>query len=235
MKRIIVIVLVMLVGLMSQAQELKPTEGATESYIALLKQNGYQTYSLDISPFKNTTYNVLFEIREYVSNNSDPISVRFYGHGFTNRTMVNDFMWAEISDAELAAIKAASIDYENGVFSCEENITIGFIPSANDSTKTGYLYVGNEQCTGFNMKLKPLEHNGALNDKVIYQYTCLPFKASEFKEGKFIPLAMCLSYWYDARFNIIRCCGESEIDPTMISDILEDTPHYYVIGVIFTR
>lgn len=30
-------------------------------------------------------------------------------------------------------------------------------------------------------------------------------------------------------------CGAKEIDPDMSTDILKDTPHYYVIGVIFTK
>lgn len=76
-----------------RAQEVKPIEASIEDYIALLNQNGYQAYSFDISPMKDATYQVQFEVREYVADNPEPVSVQPYGRGFKSRTMVKDFMW----------------------------------------------------------------------------------------------------------------------------------------------
>ena len=81
-----------------RAQEVKPIEASIEDYIALLNQNGYQAYSFDISPMKDTTYQVQFEVREYVADNPNPVSVQPYGRGLKNRTMVKDFMWRELSE-----------------------------------------------------------------------------------------------------------------------------------------
>ena len=236
MKRItFVLVLLSAISLASRAQEVKPIESSIEDYIALLNQNGYQAYSFDISPMKDTTYQVHFEVREYVADNLEPVSIQPYGLRLKNRTMVKDFMWRERSEEELADIKAASVDYENGVYSRSEKITVGFLPCENDSTKVGRIFLDNQGNFGFSLKLKPINHYGAYDNQVIYQYRILPFKPSAFEEGKFIPLAAYTSFWFDAKYNIIRSCGATELDPDMSTEILKDTPHYYVIGVVFTK
>ena len=237
MKRIKLLVIAALafVGLTMQAQEVKQIEASIEDYIALLNQNGYQAYSFDISTIKDTTYQVHFEVREYVADNLEPVSIQPYGRRLKNRTMVKDFFWRELSEEEVAEIKAASVDYENGVYSRSEKITVGFLPCENDSTKVGRVFLDNQGNFGFSLKLKPINHYGAYENQVIYQYRTLPFKPSAFEEGKFIPLAAYTSFWFDAKYNIIRSCGATELDPDMSTEILKDTPHYYVIGVVFTK
>ncbi|MBR5015163.1 MAG: hypothetical protein IKY16_11275 [Bacteroidales bacterium] len=81
MKRItFVLVLLSAISLASRAQEVKPIESSIEDYIALLNQNGYQAYSFDISPMKDTTYQVHFEVREYVADNPEPVSIQPLSH-----------------------------------------------------------------------------------------------------------------------------------------------------------
>ena len=236
MKRItFVLILLSAISSVSRAQEVKPTEASIEDYIALLNQNGYQAYSFDISPMKDTTYQVHFEVREYVADNPEPVSIQPYGLRLKNRTMVKEFFWRELSEEEVAEIKTASVDYENGVYSRSEKITVGFLPCENDSTKVGRIFLDNQGNFGFSLKLKPINHYGAYDNQVIYQYRTLPFKPSAFEEGKFIPLAAYTSFWFDAKYNIIRSCGATELDPDMSTEILKDTPHYYVIGVVFTK
>ena len=235
MKKTLLIAFLSVISFASRAQEVKPIEASIKDYIALLNQNGYQAYSFDISPLKGATYQVQFEVREYIADNPEPVSVQPYGRGFKSRTMVKDFMWRELSEEELADIRAAAVDYENGVYSCSEKITVGLLPCENDSTEVGRLFVENQGSAGFNLKLKPINHSGVYNDEVIYKYKPVPFKASAFENGKFIPLAAYASFWFDEKYSVIRFCGAKEIDPDMSTDILKDTPHYYVIGVIFTK
>lgn len=235
MKKAIIIAIVILASASLRAQEVRPIESSVEDYIALLNQSGYQAYSFDISQLMDTTYYVQFEVREYVAGNPDPVMVQPYGRGLKNRTMVKDFMWRERSEEELADIRAASVDYENGVYSRAEKITVGFLPCKNDSTEVGKLFVENQGASGFSLSLKQIDHKGAYNENVIYSYNTLPFKTSAFEEGKFIPLAAYASFWFDERFNIIRFCGATELDPDMTTEILKDTPHYFVIGVIFSK
>lgn len=235
MKKAIIIAIVILASASLRAQEVRPIESSVKDYIALLNQSGYQAYSFDISQLMDTTYYVQFEVREYVAGNPDPVMVQPYGRGLKNRTMVKDFMWRERSEEELADIRAASVDYENGVYSRAEKITVGFLPCKNDSTEVGKLFVENQGASGFSLSLKQIDHKGAYNEDVIYSYNTLPFKTSAFEEGKFIPLAAYASFWFDERFNIIRFCGATELDPDMTTEILKDTPHYFVIGVIFSK
>ena len=235
MRKFLFFIIAMLAAATLRAQEVKPIEASIEDYIALLNQNGYQAYSFDISPMKDTTYQVHFEVREYVADNLEPVSIQPYGRRLKNRTMVKDFFWRERSEEEVAEIKAASVDYENGVYSRSEKITVGFLPCENDSTKVGRVFLDNQGNFGFSLKLKPINHYGAYENQVIYQYRTLPFKPSAFEEGKFIPLAAYTSFWFDAKYNIIRSCGATELDSDMSTEILKDTPHYYVIGVVFTK
>lgn len=236
-KTISALVLFSIISFASRAQEVKPIESSIEDYIALLNQNGYQAYSFDISPMKDATYQVQFEVREYVADNPEPVSVQPqpYGRGFKSRTMVKDFMWRELSEEELTDIRAVAVDYENGVYSRAEKITVGFLPCENDSTEVGRLFVENQGSSGFSLKLKPIDHHGVYNDDVIYQYKPVPFKTSVFENGKFIPLAAYASFWFDEKYSVIRFCGAKEIDPDMSTEILKDTPHYYVIGVTLTK
>ena len=235
MKKTLLIAFLSVISFASRAQEVKPIEASIEDYIALLNQNGYQAYSFDISPIKDTTYQVQFEVREYVADNPDPVSVQPYGIGLKNRTMVKEFFWRELSEEEVAEIKVSSVDYENGVYSCSEKITVGFLPCENDSTKVARVFLDNQGNLGFGLKLKPINHSGAYDDHIMYQYRAIPFKASAFEEGKFIPLAAYTSFWFDAQYNIIRSCGATELDPDFSTEILDYIPHYYVIGVVFTK
>ena len=34
---------------------------------------------------------------------------------------------------------------------------------------------------------------------------------------------------------LLETCGATELDPDMTTEILKDTPHYFVIGVIFSK
>ena len=218
MKRItFVLVLLSAISLASRAQEVKPIESSIEDYIALLNQNGYQAYSFDISPMKDATYQVNFEVREYVADNLEPVSIQPYGRWLKNRTMVKDFFWRELSEEEVADIKAASVDYENGVYSRSEKITVGFLPCENDSTKVGRIFLDNQGNFGFSLKLKPINHYGAYDNQVIYQYRTLPFKPSAFEEGKFIPLAAYTSFWFDAKYNWHQTINQIRIFLTVLT------------------
>ena len=75
------------------------------------------------------------------------------------------------------------------------------------------------------------EKNDSVNGKKFYSYNTRPFKTQEITIGKFIPLVLYGSWWYDKDFNIFRFCGEKEIDPDMSSDILKYLPHYYVFRI----
>ena len=213
------------------AQDIKQKDTSIENYIELLNASGYQAYSFDISDLKNETYILNFEIREYVNGVMTDKTLR--RGSFENRIMVQDFMWSELSDEELALIKADSYDYEQGIYAVADQVTIGFMPSKNDSTMVGQISVANMGTSRLELPLKPIQ-NQSLKEPV-FQYDTKPFKSSSFQTDRFIPLVLCLSFWYDQQWNIIRCCGEEIIDQEMTAEILQYSPHFFVIGVTVTK
>lgn len=67
------------------------------------------------------------------------------------------------------------------------------------------------------------------------KYAFREFKEEQFATGTFIPLLMYGSFWWDAKHNIYRFCGDSELTRDMTSSLLKDSPHYYIIGVEFNK
>ena len=104
-----------------------------------------------------------------------------------------------------------------------------FIKNVNDSTAVVTFSIP-EVCTMGNLlKLKKV---GSSN----YCYYTRPFKSQAISaEGRLsIPLVLYGSAWADKNSpDLYRFCGESEIDPQMQAEILNHSPHYYVIGVEF--
>ena len=112
-----------------------------------------------------------------------------------------------------------------------EKLVIGFAPSGNDSTAI-YTFSFSEG-RGF---------NGRLNLRAIYapeeptksrySYESRPFKfVPPFEKGKFIPLVLYGSYWYEPETGVSRFCGESVIKPDLSSNIVKSIPHFYVFGI----
>ena len=112
-----------------------------------------------------------------------------------------------------------------------EKLVIGFVPSGNDSTS---IYTFNfSEGRGF---------NGRLNLRAIYapeeptksrySYESRPFNlVPPFEKGKFIPLVLYGSYWYEPETGVSRFCGESVIKPDLSSDIVKSIPHFFVLGI----
>lgn len=112
-----------------------------------------------------------------------------------------------------------------------EKLIIGFAPSENDSTA---IYTFNfSEGRGF---------NGRLNLRAIfapeeptqsrYSYESRPFElVPPFEKGKFIPLVLYGSYWYEPETGVSRFCGESIIKPDLSSDIVKSIPHFFVLGI----
>ena len=66
-----------------------------------------------------------------------------------------------------------------------------------------------------------------------FQVAWRNFKLEIFEKGKFIPLLMYGSAWWDADCECYRFCGDSELSPDMTSELFKDSPHYFIIGVKF--
>ena len=214
------------------AQSIKPIESDFKDYVYLLNDNGYEVFSFDISELKDSTYQINLVIKEYESGKEEPINIHDFKYGnLHNRLLVKDFMWRELSDEELEDLKNNSDDFENGIFRVSDKISVGFLPVENDSIENFKLRIDNIGTIGSKLKLRKVFGGHDPNGE--FSYGTRPFSISSFKPNTFIPLALYGSYWYDEQFDIVRFCGENEIDPELKAEILKDSPHYYIIGIVF--
>ena len=112
-----------------------------------------------------------------------------------------------------------------------EKLVIGFAPSGNDTTA---IYTFNfSEGRGFNGRLNLRAiYAPEAPTKSRYSYESRPFKlVPPFEKGKFIPLVLYGSYWYEPETGVSRFCGESIIKPDLSSDIVKNIPHFYVLGI----
>ena len=115
--------------------------------------------------------------------------------------------------------------------SFDEKLIIGFVPSDNDSTAT-YAFRFDD-VRGFSSRL-PLHPvcDPAHPEEKWYMYESRPFElVAPFERGKFIPLVLYGSYWYEPETGACRFCGDSTIKPDLTSDIVKSIPHFYVLGI----
>ena len=113
----------------------------------------------------------------------------------------------------------------------EEKLVIGLSPSSNDST---YVYsfqsVGGGGING-TLKLQPI-YAPEMPTEQSYRYESRPFElVSPVEEGKFIPLVLFGSFWYEPETGVSRFCGENLIKPDLTSEIVKSIPHFYVLGI----
>jgi hypothetical protein len=112
-----------------------------------------------------------------------------------------------------------------------EKLLIGFAPSDNDSTVVFTIQITESIHMDSRLLLKPIDVPGK-PEKHDYKYEPRPFKLeAPFEKGKFIPLVLYGSYWYEAETGAYRFCGDSSIKSDLSSDILKETPHFYVLGI----
>ena len=116
-------------------------------------------------------------------------------------------------------------------FPIEEKLVIGLSPSSNDST---YVYsfqsVGGGGING-TLKLQPI-YAPEMPTEQSYRYESRPFElVSPVEAGKFIPLVLFGSFWYEPETGVSRFCGENLIKPDLSSEIVKSIPHFYVLGI----
>ncbi|MDE6268369.1 MAG: DUF5041 domain-containing protein [Muribaculaceae bacterium] len=217
-----------MMGQTDDTKTIKRIEATPADYITLLNNNGYEAFAFDISALSDAQYYITFKVKEYRNGEetNDDVSGGFYS--FTNMTLVSEF--PEESQSEIKPEEMA--DPERGIYSMSNKIMIGFIPAVNDSIRPVMFDVDEMGSTGVSLKMEPLYHdNDSVNGEKFYWYMPKPFKPSELTVGKFIPLVLYGSGWYDARYGIHRFCGEKELEPDMSSKIIKEIPNYYIIGI----
>lgn len=115
--------------------------------------------------------------------------------------------------------------------SLDEKLIIGFVPTDNDSTATYAFHFSESRGFNSQLSLMPICNPDKPADKW-YVYESRPFElVAPFEKGKFIPLVLYGSYWYEPENGGCRFCGDSTIKPDLTSDIVKSIPHFYVLGI----
>ena len=113
-----------------------------------------------------------------------------------------------------------------------ERISIRFSPFQSDSIVTVYIRSGHRNGLARDLVLKPVPDA----PQTLFLYEKVPFKVSALSLNTFIPLALSGSFWWDSKYKKCRFCEEKELteENIMKSDYFKHSPHYYIVGVVFT-
>ena len=116
-----------------------------------------------------------------------------------------------------------------------KTLSIGFSPRQSvqsDSMVTVYVRPDSGNGLARDLVLKPVPDA----PETFYLYEKVPIRVSALRRNTFIPLALYGSFWWDSKYKICRFCGEKELseENIMESEYFKHSPHYYVIGAIFS-
>ena len=112
-------------------------------------------------------------------------------------------------------------------------LNISFTPLFNDSIQQVSFELTGTESIGYFSSWMILRDNRVDKSHRRLNYYLRPFKLEKFEKGKFIPLLIYGSSWWDADCECYRFCGDNELSPDMTSELLKDSPHYFIIGVKF--
>lgn len=186
----------------------------------VLKALNINMYRFDLSKYLNEVYDVKLYVDEY----EDGKRIKEVGSSRLGKNIKSLKEFPEEMRDDFRKIKNVPEGKDEWDNIKEMSV---YITKPNDSTAMFTINIPGVLKTNKRVQLRPV------GEEKVYLYDPRPFKfnpASE-TESINIPLIMYGSYWFDARYNVIRMCGEREIDPEMKAEILGKVPHYYVVGL----
>ncbi|MDE7397289.1 MAG: DUF5041 domain-containing protein [Muribaculum sp.] len=202
---------------------IKPVDSNIQDVIHLLNAHGYMLKSFDISELADTTHQIQIHIKECFGDSC----VAFKGNFpiiIPSRRMISDF--AEENRTPNLYERAENI--ENGIYTSTKKLNLGFYKSPTDSVTTLSIDIPHNIAFSISLPLKrivwPQYPEGT------YKYGYMDYDTDSVKNGKFIPLGLYGSFWYDEEYNTIRFCGDTIKNEN--NTILKLSPHYYIIGII---
>lgn len=113
----------------------------------------------------------------------------------------------------------------------DEKLIIGFVPSDNDSIARYVFRFDDVRGLSSRLYLRPICDPQHPEEKW-YMYNSRPFElTAPIEKGKFIPLVLYGSHWYETETGACRFCGDNFIKPDLTSDIVKYIPHFFVLGI----
>lgn len=213
---------------MAEAVDIKMQKATFDDYIPLLEMAGYNVYSFDIKSLNDKSYRLAFSCREYMGDSLVSKNIILYPAYYGNMRLLSQF-----SKKFQDTIKPEEMyDSIRGIYKCAEKIVVGTF-SENDSTTLMSVNVDKMASFSFSLNLKSI--NNPVSGQTMYFYKTRPFIVGECRTDEFIPLVFYGSSWFDSKYNVIRFCGESELNPDMSDQIIKDVPHSFVLGFSITE
>lgn len=209
------------------ATAIKPVTPGIDEWASFLNSLGYDLCSFDTSDLSESKRTIKMTIREYSGDsiiNENILGA--FAYGIDTRTMIDD-----IPEDVRDDFRRDMEEPETGVVRRIHRINIGIHRTPSDSTATcSYEIVNHVELGPINMPLKPISSPFLNKGKEVYIYVARPFEMPEsLPESGFVPLVLYSSFWVDSQ-GIIRSCGENSISGLETSDVIKNSPHYYVIG-----
>ena len=241
MKKTLTAILLTFATVCGFAQEIKSVDAKNEDFLllvstfddykSLLQQAGYNMFVYDVSSLKDKATHVEFCVKEYENANLVEVGDSH------SRSSVFELIRriSEFSEDEQKVIMASAIadDEENDIFRFATRLKIGFTPVDMDMGQRVQFEVAGKELMGGARRLLMLRDCRVDKSHRKLDYIIRPFKVDGFEKGKFVPLVLYAAPWWDENYEIYRFCGENELSPDMTSELLKDSPHYFVIGVKF--
>lgn len=227
-KSFAIIATVLLSAMFSQnVGAVKAVTPGIDEWATFLSSMGYDLYSFDTSDLSESKRKIVITIREY--NGDSIVNENILGpmsYGFDTRTMLDD-MPADVRED----FRHDMEEPETGLLKRIRRINIGMHRTPGDSTASCTYDIVNHASMGpITLTLKPVSSPMLNNGKETYLYVSRPFKMPvSLPESGFVPLVLYSSFWVDGH-GFIRSCGETEISGLETSDIIKNSPHYYVLG-----
>lgn len=196
------------------------TEPQLSDIYEVLETMNIHLFRFDLSEYLQDVYSVKLYIDEY--ENGKWVKEAGSSHFGKNRESLNNVPENVREDfRKYKKIPEGKDEWDN-----IKELAV-YITKRNDSTAVLSINIPDGMKTGKPMKLHPI------GEEKLYLYAPRPFKfnATPQQDTVNIPLIMYGSYWVDTKYNVIRMCGEKEIDPEMKAEILQNIPHYFVVGI----
>ena len=224
MKPILLFIAALMIFGTLSAQNVKNRGVDVGDVMTLLRVAGYDLYSFDLNDFLKGDYNVELNIKEYEKGKGE-INSQDFNAG------VNKILFSQFSDEEKREAKELGLTkgMKRGVIYKIDKVNLGVVSSKADSIMMLNVKLGDIGNITQPLKLRPTSNSSGEFES--YRYQIRPFVIDSFESGKFIPLVAILSWWYDDAARLFRCCGESMLKADLSANILENVPHYYIIGI----
>ena len=179
-------------------------------------------FRFDLNSFLNHKYTMSIYIDEYVNNKK----IKRHSHiklG-SNIMSLNDMPAYKRDDFRKAMLVPEGENEWDNI----KELSV-YIRSTNDSSAIITIDIPN------NMRVNKYVKLHAVGEYKRNFYNIRPFSFQEIKDDEKdnieIPFILYGSGWLDTKYNIIRFCGEREIDPELNAEILKNIPYHYILGL----